>query len=116
MNTKRAIETPALKQGDLLFVTLTGSKLKNYRGTPTTGVGWLLVHEVSVDGEIINANFCPQDGARQLADGTNIPGGYGQVIWPEHITHAFVRGHHGECSPWTALMMMFNKSAAICLT
>lgn len=104
----KTIKLPKLEQGDLLRVTLTGSKIKNYRGKPLTGTGWLLINELSVDGEVINANFKP--------DGT-APAGYGNVTWPEFEAHVLLRGRHGECSPFTAIMEIFkSKVSAVALT
>ena len=106
-----AIELPKLKQGDLLYVTLNGSKMQCPRGEPVKGTGWLLVCEVSVDGEVIQANFCPQNQTGPY------PGGYGAAsLWPDFTVHAFLRGRHGETSPWAAIAGMFGKIAAIGLT
>ncbi|MGV0949262.1 MAG: hypothetical protein ACOYB3_01225 [Azonexus sp.] len=97
---------PALEQGDLILATVTGSKLKTFRGAPTTGFGWLCVTETSSHGDVISANFCP--------DGTK---GYGSLTWPEFEAHVFIRGRHGETSPFAAITSVFeSKCAAAALT
>ena len=95
---KTITQLPPLLQGDLLLVTLTGSKLKTYKGTPPTGRGWLCITEVSVDGEVISACFC-QEGQT----------GYGGITWPLFEVHAFLRGRHGTTSPFAALREVFNS-------
>lgn len=83
------------------MITLTGSQLESYKGKPPTGRGWLTVTEVSVDGQIISANFCPEGQT-----------GFGAVAWPLGNVHAFVRGNHGELSPFAALKEVFNSKCA----
>lgn len=97
---------PELKQGDLLYVNLTGSKLKSYKGQPPIGRGWLCVTEVSVDKEIISACFCQEGGS-----------GYGAISWPEFECYAFLRGAHGQTSPFAALNDLFDsRTIAVALT
>lgn len=100
------VEAPVIKQGDLLFGNLTGSSIQYLKQKPTVGRGWLLVNEVSIHGEIINANFCPEGG-----------NGYGNVIWPTFECEALIRGRHGECSPFAALTEIFkSRTVAVALT
>lgn len=106
LTMKTITQLPPLLQGDLLLVTLTGSKLKSYKGKPTVGRGWLLINEISINGEIISGNFCPEGQQ-----------GYGAVTWPEAELHAFLRGKHGQVSPFAALLEVFgSKCIAVALT
>lgn len=97
---------PNLVQGDLLLVNLTGSSMQYLKVEPPKGRGWLCVTEISTDGEVISANFCPEGGR-----------GFGSVAWPKFECYAFLRGTHGDTSPFAAIMGVFNsKCAAVALT
>ena len=87
-----------LKQGDLLLVTLTDPGSNKFFKPQQNG--WLLVTEVSVDGQVIQGNFMV------IGEGN----GYGGMIWPTFNRHALLRFRHGETSPYAALKTIEKRT------
>lgn len=83
---------------DILRVTL----LSHFGSKPRdkSQRGWLLITELSVDGEVLSGNFAP--------DGTL---GYGHVLRPEFRLHTMIRGNHGTLSPMAAVNKLIPKFA-----